>query len=185
MKNLLGLMFLAIFLLSFTGCDEYEWERLRDSMSGLESDEEGIENRAAVAVPFKGKYTTYPEVSDPDEYGAIVAIIPSEGKATHLGKSTWFSNSVVETNNGEPPWSQTGDMLFTAADGSTLVGEFTGISMYTEEYPFAGNGEYTITHGTDRFEGTTGSGKYFYVVNIIDGQLVGDLKFEGELNMAD
>lgn len=89
MKN--NLLFLAITLLlfGFSACQ-------KDSTDPTQTSGTGATGRAAV-TPFKGSYTTHPEVVSV-ENGILTLSIPGEGKATHLGKSTWYADSWVDTN---------------------------------------------------------------------------------------
>lgn len=171
MLFLLGLMLLAF------SCS-------KDSMAPAEQNET-IDFRGNATVPFDGVYSTYPEIIS-DQGGILTAVIPSTGKASHLGKSEWFSISLIDTNTDldpttpVPEWRQTGeDMYFTAANGDKLYGDFIGISIPGgPENPFSGYGDFTITHGTGRLTGYTGSGTYYYSVN---AEFVGTLVWEGTL----
>lgn len=159
MKKLLVLPILALlFLLS---CEKDQAE----PVAGFDGQQELITTRANATVPFKGVYTTHPVITEIDpNTGTMTAEIPSEGTATHLGKSTWYSDSQVFNIFIEPPlWDQTGTSIFTAADGSQLIGTFVGTTGPEGDSPFAGSGTYVITSGTGRFEGATGSGTYWYV----------------------
>ncbi|MBK8706028.1 MAG: hypothetical protein IPN33_22360 [Saprospiraceae bacterium] len=113
-----------------------------------------------------GSIPPYPEfVSIDYTTGNQTFNIPSNGKATHLGKSTWFSVSQVHnTFIEEAPWDQTGTSIFTSADGSTLVGTFVGTTGPQGDSPFVGAGTYVIESGTGRFVGASGNGTYSYVV---------------------
>ncbi|MCO6486946.1 MAG: hypothetical protein J5I98_00945 [Phaeodactylibacter sp.] len=119
-------------------------------------------NSAAVtgrspAVPFKATYETYPQVVGFNA-GVITLSIPATGKGAHLGKSSWYADSWVDTN--QFPFQQTGNMTFTAADGSRLYGTFSGIGIPGAGGSVSFEGSYTITHGDGRFAGATGSGTY-------------------------
>lgn len=136
------------------------------------------------SVPFNATYVTAPKVIDPPPF--LVMEIPGKGKGLHLGKSTWFSNSQVNFTVFPP--AQTGDMVFTAANGSTLVGHYQGIAYPDPDDPQGVffNGDYLITGGTGRFEGATGNGIYYGHATLeapIPG-VVGEgvVTFEGELN---
>ena len=138
----------------------------------------------AATVPFKATYQTKPKVVAPPPFLGLE--IPGTGKGLHLGKSEWFSNSVV--NFTAVPPVQTGDMVFTAADGSTLAGHYWGIAYPDPDDPqgVLFNGDYLITAGTGRFEGATGSGIYYGKAALpntnpgTEGE--GVVTFEGELN---
>lgn len=131
-------------------------------------------------VPFKADFVVYPmDVAPPP---ILMLEIPGEGNATHMGKTTMISNSTVFFTT-PPPFAQTGDMLLTAADGATLTGAFEGFSSPDPNNPqgFVFSGDYTITGGTGRLEGYTGSGTYYgsAVTGIPAG--LGELHFDGTL----
>lgn len=142
-----------------------------------------VTNREAT-VPFNATYQTKPKVNVPPPFLGLE--IPGTGKGLHLGKSTWFSNSVVNFTVFPP--QQTGDMVFTAANGSTLTGHYWGIAQPDPNNPqgVLFNGDYLITGGTGRFEGATGSGIYYGKAALpntnpgTEGE--GVVTFEGELN---
>lgn len=123
-------------------------------------------------VPFHAALQTYPEVVDFDPItGVITFEIPGEGLATHLGNSTFDSDSWV--NSYEPlPAPQLTNMELTAANGDQLRGTMVGTVV-----PGAGEGTWQITEGTGRFAGVTGTGVYWYV---FDGE-EWHLYFDGTL----
>jgi hypothetical protein len=101
---------------------------------------------AADQVPYKGWFCAQP--SGPTTY-------VNYGRATHLGAFEGTASNVV----AQPDGTLTGDYTFVAADGSSISGSwhvfFTGAPVdgylpFTE--PF------TITSGTGRFAGATGTG---------------------------
>lgn len=175
MKNWMLLYTLALLL---AGCAKDNAEPQNDSAA-----------TAAVAdreptVPFNATYHTRPKVVAPPPF--LQMEIPSTGKGLHLGKSTWFSNSLVNFTVFPPV--QTGDMLFTAADGSTLTGHYQGTAQPDPDNPqgVLFNGDYVITGGTGRFSGATGSGIYYGRATLeapVPGMVgEGVVTFEGMLN---
>lgn len=130
-------------------------------------------------VPFKVECVTYPViVSEPGQF-PILADIPADCLGTHLGNSGWHSLVTVYINPTDPfntPAPQYGDMVFTAADGSELRGDFSGWNVLLEGGGFDFWGSYVIDEGTGRFEGVTGSGEYYG-----GGSYPASLTFEGEL----
>ncbi len=105
-------------------------------------------------VPFRVSYQCLPEIRGV-ENGCLVQVLPCAGQATHLGKSTWYSGDARSCFDG----SQYGTMLFTAANGDTLAGNFVGTHAgYPGPVTF--RGDFWITGGTGRFEGVTGTGSY-------------------------
>ncbi len=124
-------------------------------------------------TPFKVNCVTYPEVNVIPGY--LVLRIPAECGGTHLGESDWYADSVVDITTF--PALQTGDMVFTAANGSQLFGSFNGYAVPNDIGGFDYWGDYEITEGTGRFSGATGSGTYY---GGADGT-TGVLTFEGTL----
>jgi hypothetical protein len=104
-------------------------------------------------VPFKGSFEgDVTEMFDPTT-GLVDVDIDAAGAATQLGRFTLDIPHVVN------PATRTavGTYQFTAANGDTLTANFTGVAMpiapgvlYIEETA-------TITGGTGRFAGATGS----------------------------
>jgi hypothetical protein len=132
----------------------------------------------SAVVPFKATYVTYPRAVGPPVDGVLTLNIPGEGKATHLGKSTWYATMWVDTK--PYPWTQgSDDMVFTAANGDQLFGSYVG---YAEPPTAEGIikfwGDFQITHGTGRFEGATATGKYWGQCGSDEG---GILYFDGTL----
>lgn len=175
MKNWMIFLTLALLL---AGCAKENAEpQAENAPPGAAADR-------AATVPFKATYETAPKVIDPPPF--LKMEIPGKGKGLHLGKSTWFSNSLV--NFTVLPPAQTGDMVFTAANGSTLIGHYWGVVQPDPENPqgVLFNGDYLITGGTGRFEGATGSGVYYgraALENLNPGTVgEGVVTFEGELN---
>jgi hypothetical protein len=108
-------------------------------------------------VPFKVNCVTYPDVMPGPGY--LEVKIPSDCKGTHIGNGEWYADSMVDLTV-PPPFAQTGDMVFTAANGDQLIGTFAGLSTPKVTGGFDYWGEYWITEGTGRFSGTTGYGTY-------------------------
>ena len=134
---------------------------------------------AGEKVPFKGSFegdVTITPLTPP----FVKVDIEASGKATHLGKFTLEIPHVVNRANG----TAIGSYHFTAANGDTLSADFTGKAtptatpgvLYIEETA-------TITGGTGRFAGTTGS---FTVERLFDtaaGETAGS--FEGTITLSD
>ena len=128
---------------------------------------------ADAVVPFKATYVTHPNTVGMVD-GVLMLEIPAEGKATHLGKSTWYAEMWVDTNSY--PWPQGADMTFTAANGDQLFGSYNGYAIPTEEgVEFWG--DFQIGGGSGRFEGATAAGTYWGAC----GDSEGILHFDGML----
>lgn len=131
---------------------------------------------ADAVVPFRATYVTYPtQVGFAD--GVITLEIPGEGQGTHLGESTWYADSWVDTNYY--PFVQTGKMTFTAANGAQLFGTFEGFAEPTGETTIEFRGEFEIRRGTGRFKGMTAAGTYWGMADQAVSQ--GILYFDGML----
>ena len=127
---------------------------------------------ASSSVPFKAYIKTYPNIVaiEPDR---LVVEIPGEGFATHLGKTSWFSDMQAYFNG-----DQTGTMEFTAANGDQLFGKYKGVWSGDPAEAVEFEGRIKITGGTGRFEGVKGTGTYKGTA----GASSGDLYFEGMLS---
>jgi hypothetical protein len=117
---------------------------------GTRSYEMSASRRAAQSVPFKGTFEgrqTLTPLQPP--FGFVNG--SATGNATHLGLFTLeFPHTVnFATRFGE------GTFTFTAANGDTLTADFTG---QAQGGPIVSIVEHaTITGGTGRFAGATGS----------------------------
>jgi hypothetical protein len=106
---------------------------------------------AGEQVPFKGRLEGVVTVT-PLTPPFMFVLVEGSGNATHLGRLTWVAMLVAS------PVEAAGTFQFTAANGDMLFADFTGQSsptatpgvLYIEETA-------TITGGTGRFAGATGS----------------------------
>jgi len=128
-------------------------------------------------VPFKVTCKAYPTPTGGGP-GYIVLSIPADCVGTHLGNSEFYSDL---TANVVPPFPapQYGDMVFTAADGSQLFGDYNGLNVPNDFSGFDYWGTYEIVEGTGRFSGTSGSGVYYGSAGTHVGG--GTLAYEGTL----
>ncbi len=179
MKKLFLLPILALLFAAMISCQ-------KDQAIPASEVDEMVTTRANATVPFKAVYITSPVITAVSNSGTLTVEIPSEGNGTHLGKGAWYSDSYVYDTflDEDGPWGQVGTSIFTAADGSQLVGAFEGTTGPTADSPFAGTGAYWIDYGTGRFEGAMGSGAYSYAVFSVDpetGEMKARLEFTGTL----
>ena len=137
--------------------------------------------RAAELVPFKGTWTGLTLSADPTNFPIISIVSAGGGTVSHLGEATMISPHTTDVFTGDTA----GDQIFTAANGDTLTAYCDGGA--TPPAPGAsvvGELDCTITGGTGRFEGATGSytfsfvasprtdgGPGFATVAIIDGSI--------------
>jgi len=105
----------------------------------------------AATVPFKGTFEG-PQTTTPLEPPRAFSVVSATGTATHLGR---FTLEIPHTVNFATA-SGFGTYTFTAADGSTLTADFNGTAD-TSTPIFAIEEHATITGGTGRFAGATGT----------------------------
>ncbi len=109
-------------------------------------------------VPFKATYQGIPVgVFDP-MCACLQQTFEFNGWATHLGEGHLSSTGVTSVI---PPMPQEGEGTLLADNGDLLYWEFEGSAKVLRpgEVEFSGN--YTITGGTGRFAGVTGTGTYW------------------------
>jgi hypothetical protein len=131
---------------------------------------------AGEQVPFKGSFDGEVTVT-PLDPPFVSVDVDAMGNATHLGLFTLDIPHVVNRSNR----TAVGTYEFTAANGDTLTADFTGIAvpiapgvLYIEETA-------TITGGTGRFAGATGSFSSERLYDTITGTTVGS--FEGTISV--
>jgi hypothetical protein len=104
-------------------------------------------------------------------------VVEATGNATHIGQFELTAEHVVDT----AARVAVGTYVFTAANGDTLTAEFTGRASPTATPGVLAVVETaTITEGTGRFEGATGS----FVVNRLYDRAAGTTtgSFEGKIS---
>ncbi|MEO7275384.1 MAG: hypothetical protein ABIX28_15130 [Vicinamibacterales bacterium] len=102
--------------------------------------------RGGTALPFSGSFTTVTDVPPPSAHAT------AEGTATHLGRFTATLTAEVTEN------TSTGTFNFTAANGDQLSGTFVGIEgVFIPPNSVRIKEVATITNGTGRFAGATGT----------------------------
>ena len=131
---------------------------------------------AAKQVPFHGSLE-----GDVTRSGAppIISVnVTADGTASHLGR---FALAIPHTVNVVTR-TATGSYIFEAANGDTLTADFVGHSMPTADDPTVLDivEEATITGGTGRFAGATGSFTCERLYDTIEGTTTGS--FEGTIS---
>jgi hypothetical protein len=111
----------------------------------------------ATEVPFKGRlegqFTLTPEPA-PSTFASV--LLDATGHATHLGRFTLEAPHRVDL--ATTPARGAGSFELIAANGDKLTGQLTGLGTPTETPDvFSIVETYTITGGTGRFAGATGS----------------------------
>jgi hypothetical protein len=152
MRNLILFAILGVFLLGFISCEKDDPEFI-SQQDGLEE----ITKRKQATVPFRATYRVHTIDYEGTQCEEMEIYLLADGKALHLGKSTWESCTFIDFTTPYP-YLQYGSMTFTAANGSQLFGTFTGT--FDGQ---AGIGDFEITHGNGKFAGTTGEGVYEWI----------------------
>lgn len=136
----------------------------------------GPELAASHEVPFKGSVEGLSTLTFPSPLSLSVTA-EGTGNATQLGRYTFEYHEVVNlsTNTG------TGTYEFTAANGDTLTGDFTGVGFPTADPNVLSLVEdVTITGGTGRFAGATGSFQitrsFDFATNLTTGSFEGTIR---------
>jgi hypothetical protein len=107
---------------------------------------------AGALVPFKGSFDG--DVTVVPAPPSLFATVDATGHATHLGQFTLKIPHLVNPGNG----TAHGFYTFTAADGDEVFAEFWGNATTTDVFGVLSIVETaTITGGTGRFAGATGS----------------------------
>lgn len=128
-------------------------------------------------VPFRGTYTT--TVAEAGFIPPSTALLDlwGEGRATHLGKSTWYSLSSVDIETG----AQWGSTVEIAANGDEFHYDYLGGSGVDPETGLSFFwGDWTATGGTGRFAGGTGGGTYEGTADVSLG--TGQITLVGEIS---
>jgi len=131
---------------------------------------------AGEQVPFKGSFEGDVTVS-PLALPFLQVDVEAMGKATHLGQFTLDIPHVVNRANG----TAVGPYEFTAANGDKVYAEFTGLAMPTATPGVLYIDETaTVTGGTGRFAGATGSFTVERLFDTVAGTTEGS--FEGTIS---
>jgi hypothetical protein len=118
-------------------------------------------------VPFKGSLTGVVQVGLPTPQGVPV-VVNATGNATQLGQFTLAIPHLVNRPTAK------GTYQFVAANGDTLKASFSGTAMPTATRGVLSIVENaTITGGTGRFAGATGSFTCVRLFNMVAGTTAG------------
>jgi hypothetical protein len=116
---------------------------------------------AGQQVPFKGSLDGVATVT-PLAPPVVFVLVEGGGTATHLGQFSVSIPHLVNRSNS----TVVGSYVFTAANGDTLTADFTGLVTATDVPGVRLTVDTaTITGGTGRFAGATGS---FTVERLVD-----------------
>jgi hypothetical protein len=129
---------------------------------------------AAKGVPFHGTIQGV-EIADV-QFPKLFVEGSGSGRATHLGRFTMTYELEVDLLTHET----FGSSVFTAANGDSLTTDITGLGTPTENPDVHSIVEvHTITGGTGRFAGATGSFIRTYFLNVFTGVTSGS--FDGTI----
>ena len=140
---------------------------------------------ASAQVPFEAKLTQTATAA-PCPQGAPASALcfaqTGTGTATHLGQMTKES-FVVLTPVSATCVTFTENTVLRAANGDTLTAQQSGTSCFRTPTTVDAAGPYTITGGTGRFSGATGSGTATATLNVVaPGVLAGPAAYTGVLS---
>lgn len=122
--------------------------------TGFRTGSTGKETFSKHPRPFSGTYQTT-ETLESYQFPVLQAQVTGTGTANHLGKSRLEAETTIYL---EPlPVHFNGTTTFTAANGDELYTTFTGISTPNGDGTETLMRNYTVTGGTGRFSGATGS----------------------------
>lgn len=190
MKYLSILLIASLFI--FAGCSDED--PMAPPVTGTEqsvtisdhpviSEDQGQEiggmNRNNRMVPFRGTYTT--TVAEAGFIPPSTALLDlwGEGRATHLGRSSWYSLSSVDITTG----AQWGSTVEIAANGDEFHYDYLGGSFLDPETGLSSFwGDWTVTGGTGRFAGGTGGGTYEGTADVSIG--TGEIVLVGEISRS-
>lgn len=127
---------------------------------------------AGAQAPFKGTLAGTASITPLG--GPMVAVeIEASGTATHLGRFTLQAPHVVN----QATLSAVGTYLITAANGDTITADLAGTARMVEPPNVIAISETaTVTGGTGRFEGATGSILVTRMFNRATGVTTGTLE---------
>jgi hypothetical protein len=106
-------------------------------------------------VPFKGSYSGNVAIT-----GATTAVLSGTGNSTLLGNGPYAGDDVRSSPLPGGGFTDTLIETLTAANGDTLTVKCIDVATPIPGRPgmYQGKGQWTVTGGTGRFSGVTGSG---------------------------
>lgn len=132
---------------------------------------------AGRGVPFHGSIQGV-EIADV-QFPKLFVDASGSGEATHLGHFSMIYELEVDLLTHHT----FGSSAFTAANGAILFTDIIGLGTPTENPDVASVvEEHTITGGTGRFAGATGSFVRSYLVNLVTGATSGS--FDGTISFG-
>jgi hypothetical protein len=149
-----------------------------DQRSGPLAPAEAARSTGSVTLPLKGTVVASHTAVYPPNTGTALVHEEGTGTATHLGRYTWVADITLTLAMG----TGTAQSTFTAANGDvitaavTLAGTPAGAG-YVNTRESA-----TITGGTGRFAGATGSYVQERLLNVVTGASTGS--FDGTITVV-
>ncbi|MBC7703537.1 MAG: hypothetical protein H7274_06290 [Rhodoferax sp.] len=123
--------------------------------------------------PFKATLTTH-ETLAANPVACPLSVLQGttsgQGNASHMGKITLSATDCVTLGASQFTFTN-GVLMLLAANGDTLVAEYSGALLPSAAYPvYTLSGTYRVTGGTGRFSSATGAGSMQGTTNITTGQ---------------
>ena len=112
-----------------------------------------VTSSAQQTVPLKGHWTGVTLSADLTNFPVVSIVSAGGGQLSHFGNFTMVSPHTTNVFTGET----LGEQILTAANGDTLVAYCAGFPLPQPDGTVAGTLDCTITGGTGRFAGATGS----------------------------
>lgn len=130
----------------------------------------------AAERPFKATWSGNAHLSPTDDPTVLRNDETGEGNATHLGNFQWASVEYADFDVVPGGVAVTGEFVMTAANGDEVHGTYTTVGLFADATTLVIHGTLTVTGGTGRFVGATGSADLDAVAYLAPG-----LPFDGEL----
>ena len=119
---------------------------------------------AAEFVPFSGYWVGTTVSATPIAPNVVLVVSSGTGNATQLGRFEMTSPHLTYLDT----FAVDGEQIFTAANGDTLIADFTGQFIPQADGSLEATLECVITGGTGRFADATGSYD-FHIVAVPNG----------------
>jgi hypothetical protein len=128
--------------------------------------------RAGADLPFRGRLDATEDAS------SVVHHLIGAGNGTHLGHFTYAADITIDEATGDGA----GEVTYTAANGDQILAKTAG-SIVNLEYPILVLREQqTLTGGTGRFVGASGTVVMERTLNLETGATTGS--FDGTLHLS-
>lgn len=137
---------------------------------------------AVKQVPFKGSFISTSTLA-PGRCPVLTNVISGTGQLTHLGHFMTAQSHCVDLTGPDPLAFTNGIFTFTAANGDTIFGTYSGRLVPTATPGlFQLDGEFVIEGGTGRFTDASGGGDATGEVNLADPTLPATVIFDGQIS---